>query len=258
MDKSSEVKHALTPIDRVPTETRSPQLPLPSPNYPVQAQSMLDAPLLTVSSSVTGTGTYSPHVTSHIDTDNVKLDSSAHSTYSTNKSVHKNSVKNQEYSINLKASECGPKVITKKSLKSNLKVLNGEKSRINNFTVLNIPNISLTGPPVKRQKVSKIDLAMIKHKMRKRNYCTAFDELSQSYRKDKVTYSYGLRITGPSDSSSSSLCSSSDSESEHEVDICIKSGPPLKPDLTKRKLEFLKIFNLTTHNLKNSKLWDQK
>lgn len=36
-DSSSEVKHARTPINNVPP-THSPQLPIPSPNYPVQTQ----------------------------------------------------------------------------------------------------------------------------------------------------------------------------------------------------------------------------
>lgn len=235
-DKSSEVKHALTPIDRVPTETHSPQLPLPSPNYPVQAQSIFEPTVSTLTNS---------HGTT-----NTKLDSKIHSITSTNKFVHKSSVKNQE-KLNNDNLKNGIKMNAKNSFKS---ISNLHASTESNFTVLNIPNVLLPGPPLKRQKVSKIDLALLKHKMRKRRYHTAFQELPKCYCKDKFSNDYGVRITGPSESSSSSLYSSSESEDESGIDLFIKSGPPLKPDASNGKLEFLKIFQLTTQNIKTSTL----
>lgn len=39
-DISSDAKHALTPLNIVSQQTHSPQLPIPSPNYPVQTQVM--------------------------------------------------------------------------------------------------------------------------------------------------------------------------------------------------------------------------
>lgn len=62
--------------------------------------------------------------------------------------------------------------------------------------------------------------------------------------------------TKPLDETDSSVYSSSDSDSDDglpKVDLWIKSGPPLKPDYRPNKLRFLKIFGLTTHYNKNGK-----
>lgn len=247
-DKSSEVKHALTPINRVPTETYSPQLPLPSPNYPIQAQSVSE-PVISINLVTTGVSICLSS-TSH-KTVNSKPDSSIHSIMSLNKLMYKkNMIDKEKLNKNTKLHDNSVKMNIRGSLKPSSNILNVRKFPENNFTVLNIPNIPLTGPPSKRQKFSTIDLALLKHKMRKQKYRSSFKELTKFSYKDKFTYDYGVKITGPSDSSSSSLCSSSDSEDDSAIDLFVKTGPPLKPDTSNEKLEFLKIFQLTTQSIK--------
>lgn len=124
------------------------------------------------------------------------------------------------------------------------------------FTVLNVPNVSFQ-PPIKRQKLSKIDLAMMKRKMRRRN------KLKQPYaNKDEERLShkrpyavdYGVQVYGYSDSSESSTYTSSDCDSDSlEIDVRIMSGPPLKLDVSPEKMEFLNMFGLTSHKRRNCK-----
>lgn len=219
-DMSSEVKHASTPVDKIPNHTHSPQLPMPSPNYPKSALESLDYH-----------NTIVPQHTSHnID----KLDYQPHSANN----------------IVLKKENSHSNV--KKKLRNHKATTRCTKQVENQFTVLNIPNITLQGPPTKRQKMSKIDLATMRRKFLKSNQTKALNCSTGS----KIATDYGVTVIGYSDSSSQeSNCSSDDDEyeEEKEVDLLIKSGPPLKQELSPHKLQFLKIFGLTTHIVRNCK-----
>ncbi|KAJ8931607.1 hypothetical protein NQ314_015469 [Rhamnusium bicolor] len=277
-DKCSEVKHAQTPINNVPPlQTHSPQLPIPSPNYPVQSQSILetsgcrktnDLPN-TVVPTINNNYITTPQSTSHNDLN--KIDNQTHSIESLNEPVNKSSVKYNEQLTNFNLSECNIKVNTKTEF-TNLKKTcvqlrsrknkRSKKSTINtivagnNFTVLNVPNIPFHGPPVKRQKLSKIDIATIRQKIRRNRKGPRIRERKRFLiHNDKFTTDFGVTVIGYSDSSSSSssVFSSSDSDiDDNPVDLWIKSGPPCKPKLGSDKLKFLSLFELTTHNLKNS------
>ena len=125
------------------------------------------------------------------------------------------------------------------------------------FTVLNVPNVSFQ-PPIKRQKLSKIDLAMMKRKMRRRNKLKHSSCASKGGERlnHKKTYAvdYGVQVYGYSDSSESSVYTSSDCDSDSlEIDTRIMSGPPLKLDVSTEKMEFLNVFGLTSHKTRNCK-----
>lgn len=132
------------------------------------------------------------------------------------------------------------------------------------FTVLNVPNINCqTQNPIRRQKLSKIDLATLKRKRKrqKRLLKSPKQEVKASVEHEKssngyYTTDFGVRVYGYSDSSDSSVYSSSDLDSDcSDVDLWIKSGPPCKLDLRTEKVDFLKIVGLTTHTTRNGKLF---
>ncbi|XP_023309728.1 uncharacterized protein LOC108905087 [Anoplophora glabripennis] len=279
-DKSSEVKHALTPINNVPSlQTHSPQLPIPSPNYPVQSQSVPETSSCrktvnlpnTIVPTINNNYITAPQSASHNDL-NKQTDSQTHSIDSLGEPVNKNSVKSNERLTNSNFSECNVKVNTKPDLvKSKCLKINPNKNKrsrkstigrmvANNkltessFTVLNVPNIPFHGPPVKRQKLSKIDIATIRQKIRRDKRAPRIRHKKKTTQDSKVTTDFGVTVVGYSDSSSSSSAfSSSDGESDDkELDLWITSGPPSKPDFSSDKIKFLNLFELTTHGLKNS------
>ncbi|KAJ8925283.1 hypothetical protein NQ315_009111 [Exocentrus adspersus] len=280
-DKSSEVKHALTPINNIPSlQTHSPQLPIPSPNYPVQSESSV--PEASGRKAVNLPNTIVPMINNNYittsrsasHTDLNKTDSQIHSMDFLGELSIENSVKNNEPLTNFKFSECNVKVNTKSDL-VNLKkkcvkmnqnrsnrsrkstissIVTGSKLTEGSFTVLNVPNIPYQGPPFKRQKLSKIDIAMLRHKMQREKKFNQVKDRKKILCSNKITTDFGVTVVGYSDSSScsSSTYSSSDSESDgKEVDLWITSGPPCRPDLSDEKITFLNLFDLTTHRLKN-------
>ncbi|VEN42492.1 unnamed protein product [Callosobruchus maculatus] len=202
-DKSNEVKHAFTPpaeeTGGVP-DVHSPQLPIPSPNYP------------SYNASVPQTARLQHYDQTKTHTKVAAL----------------------------------PKAIKKKSY-------HRSKMGESQFTVLNIPNVAVQGPPpVKKQKLSKIDLAVIRKKAVRKTNDVEKEKVAEM-RREKVTKEYGVTVLDYSDcsSSGSSYESSTDSEEESGVDMIIKSGPPSKPDINPMKLQFLRQFDITTHAIKN-------
>lgn len=281
-DKSSEVKHALTPINNVPSlQTHSPQLPIPSPNYPVQSQSIPETTGCrktvnlpnTIVPTINNNYITAPQSTSHNDLN--KTDSQTHSIDSLGEHVNNDSVKSNERLTNFNFSECNVKVNTKpdlvnlkkkcvkispnkskRSRKSTIgRIVTGSKLTESSFTVLNVPHIPFHGPPVKRQKLSKIDIATMRQKIRRDKRAPRIRHRKKILHDSKITTDFGVTVIGYSDSSSSSSAlSSSGSESDDkELDLCITSGPPCKPDFSSDKIKFLNLFELTTHNLKNCK-----
>ncbi|XP_076268868.1 MAP7 domain-containing protein plexus isoform X2 [Rhynchophorus ferrugineus] len=110
-------------------------------------------------------------------------------------------------------------------------------------TVLNVPSFSVSLPVIKlarKPKVSKLDLATLRRKAKRmRRLCN-----NQEYDTGAAILGKGLNVNGSS--------SSSDSEDDSRVDLCIRSGPPSKAPPSKKKLKFLRAFELTTHTGKNS------
>lgn len=135
----------------------------------------------------------------------------------------------------------------------------------NGFTVLNVPNVTFQPPP-KKPKLSKIDVATMRKKLRREKRMKPRNSENKQPNKENIskngdcskkydtTTDFGVKVCGYSDSSNSSVYSTSDCESEYsDIDISITSGPPLKLDNKPEKLSFLQVFGLTTHSEKNSK-----
>lgn len=225
-DVTSEVKHARTPLNTIIQQTHSPQLPVPSPNYPIPTDGF--SKVDTIVPTVNNNYIMMPPTTSQCESKENVTDS--HSPHSN----RLNGVNDSRQIENLDCNECETNTQC-----DNQKSAEGESS---SFTVLNIPNLNFHTPPTKRQKLSKIDLATMRRKMRR-----------QKMRKcDNEQLKNGAECN--MGSSNSSICSSSDSESDgSEIDLWIRSGPPCKLDSSPNKLSFLKMFGLTTHNEKNCK-----
>lgn len=223
------VKHARTPLNTVSQETHSPQLPIPSPNYPMQAEAQL--PNTVVVPTINNNYIITPHATSQCDlkenTNSSTECCQPHSNRLNNNS--KSDLKETDHLTNLE-------VVETKSVKVNLPEKKSTQEPENSFTVLNIPNLSFQTPS-KKPKLSKIDLATLKRKMRRKKRLKT--EKSATKTSGDVT-----------DASGSSYCSSSEGESEIR-DLWIRTGPPSKPDLKPEKVDFLKLFDLTTHAEKN-------
>lgn len=287
-DVTSEVKHARTPLNTINQETHSPQLPVPSPNYPVQTQLPIETAANaqlpnTIVPTLNNNYITAPHSASQSE---LKENTPSADCLLPHSNKLKNNVnielksdlKQKGRLSNLDVSEC-----KNNHLNSHLKRVNQQCNVLNiqcetsngshmfkkstetenSFTVLNIPNLSFQTPPTKRPKLSKIDLATIKRKMRrKKRLLQTINETKEnrvrarSHEPNHKTLDCGVQVYGYSDSSNSSIYSSSEYESDlSEVDLSIRSGPPPKPDFRHEKMEFLKLFGLTTHNEKNSKLF---
>lgn len=285
-DLYSEVKHARTPVNNVPP-THSPQLPIPSPNYPVQTQSVTETTPTAESNNHQKT-----HADVHIPNTNVPtinnnyisapqptsqselLKNKTYSSIETVRNEHPNNesrniLNSSENSIGL-AEETAkvdkPNATCEAAATKNLRDAS-ESPKISEpaamtvkensqYTVLNVPNLNFHVLPTKKQKLSKIDMAILKRKLRrqKRNTCYKNKPIAAAVKLGpKYATDFGVTVFGYSDSSSSSMYSSSEYESDSEVDLWIKSGPPCKPDLKPEKLKFLQIFGLTTHNEKDCK-----
>lgn len=256
-DVCAEVKHARTPLNTVNQETHSPQLPIPSPNYPVQAEAQLPN---TVVPTINNNYITTPHATSQCDLKENTTSSTECCQPHSNRLNNKSDLKHTDHLSNLELGEIKqnntiinltkvnlPVVKTEHSVKkpSNNKIQEQSWNTENSFTVLNIPSLPFQAPlPSKKPKLSKIDLATLKRKMRRKKRL----KLEKPATKTKTENG------SVSDTSGSSYCSSTDSESENNGrDLWIKAGPPCKPDTKPEKVEFLKLFGLTTHIEKNGK-----
>lgn len=234
-DVCAEVKHAHTPLNAVNQETHSPQLPIPSPNYPVQAEAQL--PNITLVPTINNNYITAPHATSQCDLKENTISSSTEccQPHSNKLNHNKSDLKQTDHLPNLlelsQTKQNNLNTVNLPNEKSNHEQQQSWHTNENStFTVLNIPNLSFQTPN-KKPKLSKIDLATLKRKMRRKKR---------------------LKLE-KTDTSSSSYCSSSESDGENFGDLWITSGPPCKPDLKPEKVEFLKLFGLTTHTEKNCK-----
>ncbi|KAK9736650.1 Protein of unknown function (DUF3736) [Popillia japonica] len=348
---SSDVKHALTPLNIVSQQTHSPQLPIPSPNYPVQTQVIQTADIPPQSSSnfnnssLSGNplhlrdekvqsntctqilpNTYvpiinnnyitSPHSTSqnNVGKNNNcaashsvllngqqndmlkgKIDKAKATWQKTLKSVEDSkketkivqqqpTVENVEsepiknntidttkvLSANIQIGNNGKNYFNVSVPKTNIIINNNNKDGNNGFTVLNVPNLNFQQPPLKKPKLSKIDVATMRKKLRREkrlklsNNKTLKESTNKNENANKCEMTdFGIRVYGYSDSSNSSVYSTSDYDSEcSDIDVSIVSGPPLKLDDKPEKLSFLRVFGLTTHkdksNIELSKLERRK
>lgn len=231
-DVSFEIKHALTPINNISlVEKENVHVSLPSPNYPISASIGLESP------SIVG----SLLNTNEIPKSTLQSDPNTKKTYNQMNFNDKSLQKVQESKF---------VSISENILSKNL-ICQSRKSNENSFTVLNIPNIShcknhvLSPSPPKRQRLSKIDLAVMRRKLRKEKY--SYKANNRLQRKECETQKYNIvdkHVFFPDSSNSDN--------DEQYVDLWIRSGPPRKLDLDLQKLRFLKLLQLTTHYSKNS------
>lgn len=322
-DKSSEVKHARTPSVSVNAQTHSPQLPLPSPNYPVQTQSSVMetaniakfnsnnsnchnnnsnsksinlpnnntlVPIINnnyINAPQKATSQNDLNLNSNTNNNSKRIDNQLHILHSINNNsnttnkinnisdkMDESAVKTTETTSSNTINNANVSVVVTNSNNNNIceentislpAIVTTTIANQQAFTVLNIPSLHFHGPPVKRQKLSKIDVATIRRKMRRQKRLqpkVANRMVTAERRKINATANqkintFGVSVFGYSDSSSSSSSYSSSSDSDdndddRRMDLWIKSGPPLKPDLNPEKMNFLKMFRLTTHINKNS------
>lgn len=130
------------------------------------------------------------------------------------------------------------------------KVEKSVPSAISSFTVLNVPMVNRCNkvrPSPERQSVSKIDLLTARrHARRAKRMKLRESSEKKCGQKQRVHQSL-------SDSSSYTSSDSEWEDEQPEVDLWIRSGPPSEPQYTPKKLNFLKIFGLTTPVEKNGK-----
>lgn len=224
-DKSSEVKHALTPVNSLPNDNESVQASLPSPSYPIPASICLEPKdTLNNSSGVIAARSFSP-----ANKTNFRIHSKNKSALPKNGLIHK-------------TENCSKKKDHNHS----------RKLQDNSFIVLNIPNVSncqnntVPPSPPKRQRLSKIDLATIRRKMLKEKSLSN-NIFIKKCRKNNQVCPCSAKETFFSDGSES------EDDEYQGVDLVIRSGPPSKLSVTSGKLSFLNLFGLTTHYVKNCK-----
>lgn len=219
-DPSSQVKHGCTPVNDPSQQSPSPQLPAPSPNYPTLSVSNIES--------------------SNVPKEILKTESCTN---------------NSQISINENEKIVREEPLENAKIDNGCKVKTVELSSLikKNFqcTVLNVPNYC--GMPQKRKKISKIDKATFKRKLRRQKKVGRLKVSDKLFEKkyEKVEQYFGVSIYGNSDSSSSSSEYSSSDCEDLNLDTWIKSGPPLKPCYMPNKVCFLQIFGLTTHMEKN-------
>lgn len=247
-DICADVKHARTPLNTVNQETHSPQLPIPSPNYPVQAEAQLPN---TVVPTINNNYITTPHATSQCDLKENTTPSTECCQPHSNRLNNKSDLKQTDHLSNVDLGESKRNNTIINLNKVNLPVVKTECSAKkvqdteNSFTVLNIPSLTFQAPlPSKKPKLSKIDLATLKRKMRRKKRLKT-EKLATKIKNENGSFT---------DTSGSSYCSSTESESESTFrNLWIKTGPPSKPDMKPEKVEFFKLFGLTTHPEKNGK-----
>lgn len=233
-DKSSEVKHALTPVNNLLNDKEDAQLSLPSPSYPTPASvgsepSSILCTLLCANDAVQPTPQSKPN---------------------TNKNdirIHSRNKSEGQFGVTKNLSTFKTETVSSKQKQ----ILHNRKSQENTFTVLNIPSVSFhqnksvpPPSPPKRQRLSKLDIATIRRKMQKEKLQRKSPRDSDNCKnqRDKHLNKWNT------------YCScSSESEEEQNVDLWIRSGPPNKLNINPEKLRFLKLFQLTTHYFKNCK-----
>lgn len=288
LDRSAEVKHAQTPINTTLQETHSPQLPVPSPSYPIQTRMPSDSEYIN--------NTITPEASSEvilIKNNSIKSEISKlnqetiieiptvnqsssfwdlHLPNSNKEPKPVNSITIQdllttETNLPKKQKRNSNFIKEKCEIKSDQKFL----GKFDNCVVLNVPSLVLQQqpPPLKKQKLSKIDLATQKRKIRrqKRHLNQINDEPARKIKKERVVYEriathkgtvtdFGVQVFGYSDSSSSSSYSSSDYESDSfEADnVVSNSCVNVQLEMRPEKLKFLQLFGLTTFTKKNGEL----
>ncbi|XP_045460956.1 uncharacterized protein LOC123671254 isoform X2 [Harmonia axyridis] len=251
---SAQVKHGSTPINNPSHQTFSPQLPAPSPNYPVQSQVTQIIVEIPKESHKALTGSVPIVNNNYIN--NIPPTSQTHT---------ENLLQMTEEEIKSECNDLNENIDAE--MKENIEVpIFWNRSIVeknpcipgladksgNQFTVLNIP--SVLGSSYKRKILSKIDLAVMRKKLRRQKKVTKTKRINKLTHnpENNVSKQFEVNVHGCSDSSSSS---STDSESDFEVseyDTWIKSGPPLKHAYSPKKMCFLQIFGLTSHTKKNS------
>lgn len=291
-----------TPSNECHQENPSPQLPAPSPTYPIQTKLSADAPNVTterpVSAVSSKTDLQIPNI-SHVPTiNNNYINAPPATSHSETASfwdlyLPHSMPDTPQSAADTSAKECSNDITIKDILTDNLnlsktKVSDSEdnlnkvntprkedttKTNVTNrepskkkplsssVVVLNVPLVNFPQPPVKRMRLSKIDVAIRKRRLCRQRRLAAnpgMDKESKNRSErmvlEKITThrgtatNFGVHVYGYSDSSSSSSYSSSEDESDScESDL----RPTPRPDVN--KMEFLRIFEITTFKESNGK-----
>lgn len=259
---SGQVKHGSTPINNPSQQTFSPQLPAPSPNYPVQSQVTQIIVEIPKENHKAHAGIV-PIVNNNYISDILPTSQTCEeSSMEVGKKLDGNilvdghGITTDKNDIAMEKKE---KTILKfqkqpHSEDNSYECRSGLYSGIENqLTILNIPRV--LGPPFKRKILSKIDLAVMKKKMRRQKKVKK-PKGSNRLIQNSENFTNQSEVDFYNSDSSSSSSSGDESDGELlEYDTWIKSGPPLKQACSPKKMCFLQIFGLTSHTMNNCKLF---
>ncbi|XP_031359278.1 uncharacterized protein LOC116182860 [Photinus pyralis] len=289
LDRSGEIKHAQTPVNCSIQQSHSPQLPISSPSYPVQTflSSDFDCSKITIVESdklFNGVShSKQPPVLQPATNTNLEIGTNEcksavsfwdlHLPYST-ASTFNVQVQERESMGNITIKDLLSQSANNKALvddeNNTQPTLMGNES---SCVVLNVPAVNCHQPPLKKQKVSKIDIATKRRKqLRERRHlkmnCIKSKSVSESdtakIKRERIVFeritthkgtvtNFGVPVFGFSDSSSSSSCCSSDYESDvADVEAVNVNDAPLVLDFAKEKVQFLKLFGIVTHRKRNA------
>ncbi|CAH0550836.1 unnamed protein product [Brassicogethes aeneus] len=250
-NKCNEVKHATTPLQEDPKslQTHTPQLPTPPSNFPVQIES----------SSCHKNPQNLPHLIVPTTYNVNRISGLTHQPHL----VASQSKLTDTHSVDLTRIKANAVAAAAAAEKARAQIDGGGE-----FTVLIIPSLKhsnhdmLINSQMKKVKVSRIEFAMRKRKLRKLRRTTNKETpkskkskleqaSSTSSKNGVVTMEWGIPVVGYSNSDTSSSCNSSDYDSDPcPVDLNIKNGPAQKP--SPEKIHFLNHFGLATPGQKDS------
>ncbi|XP_060536749.1 uncharacterized protein LOC132708424 isoform X2 [Cylas formicarius] len=239
-DKGLEVKHVHTPLMNVIAnfQVQNPVLPMASPETP-------NAPII---SQMEASGCHKPDVTL---SKSLAVDcNSAMHDRKLCENLDNETQTSKATNVEVKSVIVVPKVPPTKPLQGVLKRRQPESVLTQSSTILNIPNFAISVSNLqlsKRPKLSKIDIAILRRKARRQKKLSKITN-----RKNALNGTYGTMLNLSDDVLSSSGTSSDSDREEPPYDLWIRSGPPLKPDLSSTKLDFLSLFELTTHCRRNT------
>lgn len=289
-DRSAEVKHAQTPIYTNSHQTHSPQLPIPSPNYPVQTTLSTDYTCMNPTCAIEVVNKLKKLNLNEAANEPNLISSNLH--FKSVSIIQVPNIKRIKQNKSFRNLHLPPSNENQKSSNDiaieNILGDNSDKCNNGNFSeskeivnelkecvILNIPNVNNhQPPPTKKPKLSKMDISVQKRKRRKEkrqlegsSSNKENEKRCRNRKEERVVYeritthkgtvtNYGVHVYGYSDSSSSSSYTSSESESDtgEMEDFENINATHNKFNLTPEKVKFFQFFGLATQKKKNGEL----